>query len=289
VARLAFGHLVDRGLRHFGFCGLALGEYLYMDQRRDAFRRLVEQAGYVCHTFEPRPSRRRNLDWEAEQEQIAAWLARLPRPVGVMTCNDDRGRQVLDACRRAGVLVPDEVAVVGVDNDAILCGLADPPMTSIDVNPEQIGYEATALLDRLMRRGATRSHPPFLEIPPRGIVARQSSDMLAVADGEVATALRFIREHACRGIGVDDVLRHVGLSRSVLERRFKAVLRRTPKAEILRVQLERARQLLSEPFLPLEVIAERSGFGSCKYFGDAFFREIGIRPGAYRQRFQRFA
>jgi LacI family transcriptional regulator len=286
VARLAFEHLWDRGFRHFGFCGLARGEYFPMDRRREFFQQRAERADCPCLTFEARDGRRRTAIWEEEQDQIAAWIVKLPRPLGVMACNDDRGHQVLDACRRAGVLVPDEVAVVSVDNDAILCNMAEPPLTSIDVNAEQIGYEAAALLDRLMRRGA-RAQTPSVEIHPRGVVARQSSDVLAVTDREVAAAVRYIRENACAGLSVEGVLRQVGLSRSVLDLRFKTALGRTPKAEILRVQLERARQLLSESRLPLDDVAARCGFSSAKYLGDVFFRELGVRPGTYRQRFQR--
>ena len=288
VARLAFRHLADRGLRHFAFCGLPPGEYRYMDYRRDFFRREVEAAGFACHVFAPDPGPRRTA-WEEEQRQLVAWLRRLPRPVGVMTCNDDRGHQTLDACRRAGVAVPEEVAVLGVDNDAILCNVAEPPLSSIDVNAARIGYQAMALLDRLMRRRKPPKPPPFLEVVPRGIETRQSSDVLAVADAEVAAAVRFIRAHACQGIGVSDVLRRVPLSRSALERRFKLALRRTPKQEILRVQLERARQLLGESDLPLEEVAASCGFSSCKYFGDAFRREQGVRPGAFRRRLRHFA
>jgi LacI family transcriptional regulator len=288
VGRLAFEHFADRGLRHFAFCGLAPGTYYYMDLRREFFRRQVEAAGYVCHVFEPEASGRRPT-WEEEQDQLVAWLGRLPRPVGVMTCNDDRGHQVLDACRRAEVAVPEEVALVGVDNDTILCNMADPPMSSIDVNAERIGYEATGLLDELMHRRRARREAVSLEVAPRGIVTRQSSDVLAVGDPEVAAAVRFIRVHAGQGIGVGDVLRHVALSRSALERRFKIALKRTPKEEILRVQLDRARHLLSDSDLSLESIAGRCGFSSSKYFGDAFRRETGLRPGAYRKEFRHFA
>jgi LacI family transcriptional regulator len=283
VGRLAFQHLADRGLRHFGFCGLPPGVYRYMDQRRDFFCRQVEAAGYPCHVFDALGGRRRPT-WEEEQERLVAWVLGLPRPIGVMTCNDDRGHQVLDACRRAGVAVPEEVAVIGVDNDPILCSLADPPMSSIDVNAVRIGYEAMALLDRLMQQPQRPQPDPQVEIAPRGVVTRQSSDVLAVDDPEVAAAVRFIRANGCRGIGVEDVLRKVPLSRSALERRFKLILRRTPKEEILRVQLDRAKQLLGESDLSLETIAASCGFSSCKYFGDAFFRELGVRPGTYRRR-----
>src|SRR5205085_10590833 len=138
---------------------------------------------------------------ERGQQAIADWLAALPKPVGVMTCHDERGQQVLDACRRVPLSVPDEVAVISVDNDAYLCHLTIPPMTSVDVNAERNGYQAAWLLDRLMRGGRPQRQSIYL--PPRGVVARQSTDTVAVVDPEVAAVVRFIRDHACTGISID--------------------------------------------------------------------------------------
>lgn len=281
LARLAFAHLAERGFRQFAFCGLPHGEHPHMDQRREDFCRLVEQAGYTCAVFEPRRGSR-PLAWEREQEQMAEWLRRLAKPVGIMASHDDRGQQLLDACRRAGVLVPEQAAVISVENDTILCGLATPPLTSIDVNAPRVGYEAAALLARLMA-GEKPTRPRVLLDLCR-IVTRQSTDVLALDAPDLAQAIRFIREHACAGINVADVLAAVPLSRSVLERQFRHVLGRTPKAEILRVQLERARQLLAETDLPLAAVAAKTGFRTEKYFGDIFHRKVGERAGAYRRR-----
>lgn len=282
LARLAWRHLRERGFRHFAFCGLPRGSHVHLDQRRDDFHRWVEDAGYSCSTFEPRRHRRRTMSWEEEQQQMAAWLRQLPKPVGIMTCNDDRGLQLLDACRRGGVLVPDEAAVISVDNDVLLCNMTHPPLTSIDVNPQRIGYEAAALLDRLMAGAKAPEQGIFLDVAR--IVTRRSTDVLAIEDRELVMAVRFIREQACAGINVADVLEFVGLSRSVLERRFRQLLGRNAKAEILHVRIERAKQLLLETDLPLKVIAQKTGFGSEKYFGDVFYREMSIRAGAYRKR-----
>lgn len=283
VAKLAADHLLERGLRQFGFCGTRRGENRFLDQRGDYFRQFIEEAGYPCDVFPARHSQRGPLAWEAEQNRLANWLCALPKPCGVMTCHDDCGHQVLDAALRCGVQVPDEVAVVSVDNDEHLCGLSNPLLTSIDVDPGRIGYEAAALLDRLMARQSPSIEAT--EIEPRGLIARQSSDTIAVSDAAVSAAVRFIRERACEGIGVGQVLRRLDISRSTLENRFKRLLGRTPKAEILRVQLERAKQLLRETGFPLRTVAERSGFGSVQYFIDAFGRKIGVTPGAYRKRF----
>lgn len=284
VARLGADHLLQRGLRQFGFCGTPRRENRFLDQRCDYFREFIEQAGCPCSVFTAKRLGRTASAWEADQDRIADWLGGLPKPCGVMTCHDDRGRQLLDAALRCGVDVPDEVAVVSVDNDEHLCALSNPPLSSIDVNPARIGFEAAALLARMM---AGESPPAEArELGPLGLVTRQSSDMIAVGDAAVSAAVRFIREHACEGTSVAQVLRHLDISRSTLEKRFKQLLGRTPKAEILRVQLERAKQLLTETGLPLWIVAQRSGFGSVQYFIDAFGRKAGITPGAYRQQYR---
>ena len=278
LARLAYVHLRERGYRHFGFCGLPRGEHPHLDGRCDDFVRLVAQGGEQCTVFQPR---RRNQPWEQEQQQLTAWLEDLPRPCGIMACNDDRGLQLLDACRRGGVTVPDDVAVIAVDNDPLICALATPPLTSIDVNPQRVGYEAASLLDRMMRGGNVPRKGLFFD--QCRVVTRQSTDVLALEDAELARAVRFIRDRACAGLRVDDVLGEVPLSRSVLERRFKRTLGSTPKAEILAVQIERARQLLSETDLSLEEVASKSGFRGAKYFSDIFLLKAGTRQAKYRR------
>ena len=147
LAKLAVQHLLERGIKNFALCSRPRGKNPAIDERGDAFEQLVEKAGHTCHVF---PTSSREIQWEQEQRHLTEWIRSLPKPVGVMAGNDERGLQVLDACRRAGAVVPDDVAVIGVDNDESLCDLAIPPLTSIDVNAEGIGYEASALLDRMM-------------------------------------------------------------------------------------------------------------------------------------------
>jgi LacI family transcriptional regulator len=291
VTRLGFEHLADQGFRSFAFCRSAGDTHPHTDECQAYFRKHVEAAGHPYFCNLPPGSGRPDVPWDEEQQRLADWLRGLPKPVGLMACIDDTGFQVLEACRRAGVLVPDEVAVVGANNDTILCDLAGPPMSSIDTNTRQVGYEAAACLARLMRRRASRrgevcGSPTRIKVRPRGVVVRQSSDVLAIADRSVAAAVHFIRTAAGDGVGVADVLRRVDVSRTVLDQRFKAALGRTVKEEVLRARLSRARRLLSDSTLPLDVVAVRSGFGTAKYMGDAFARELGIRPGEYRRQFQ---
>jgi LacI family transcriptional regulator len=282
IVRLAWEHLLDRGLRHFAFCGIPRGKIRFQDLRCDLFRRMVEEAGYDYSEFPAGSNAADAEPWERQQRRIAQWLTRLPKPVGVMCGFDDRALEVLDASRRAGIAIPDEVALVSVDNDEYICRLADPPLTSIDVNPEEIGYQAAALLERMMNGERPPEEP--VEIEPRGIVTRQSSDILAIEDRQVAAAIRFIRDRACEGVNVADVLAEFPRSRSSLERAFKSVLGRTPKAEILRIQLERAKNLLARTDLAVADVAAKAGFRSLTYFSAAFRRTLGISPGAYRLR-----
>jgi LacI family transcriptional regulator len=278
---LVFDHLRDRGFRHLAFCGLPRGLNHWMDFRGDCFAQRAKEAGLVCHMFRARRHGRSTGAWESEQEQIASWIAGLPRPLGLMACNDDRGLQVLDACRRAGVRVPDEVAVVGVDNDEFLCNLSRPPLTSVDVGVERAGYEAAALLDRLMRRKRVAQQQIYF--PPIGVVVRQSTDVMAIDDRALVELVRYIREHACTGVRVNEVLKQSKLSSSTLLRRFKALLGRTPKQEILRVQLEEAKRLLASTDLPVSGIAERAGFGELKRLSTVFRARFGMSPGAFRR------
>jgi LacI family transcriptional regulator len=203
-----------------------------------------------------------------------------------MAVNDDRGLQVLEACRRAGVSVPDELALVGVDNDEILCGMAMPPMSSIALDVEQIGYQAAALLDSMMAQETPRDQ--HFRLPPIGVITRQSSDTTAVIDRDVARAAQWIRQHACENISVSEVVRQTPLSRRSLEQRFVKLLGRTLNSEIVRVKLERVQRLLIETALPLSAIAEQAGISSGSYLSVLFHRKLGLTPAQFRKRHRRF-
>jgi LacI family transcriptional regulator len=276
ISRLAAEHLLERGFKHFGFCGDA--RFNWSVWREKYFCARVEAAGGSVHCY--RPTTAAAGDLAAQTADLRRWLADLPKPIGIMAAYDIRGQQVLDACRGVGLAVPAEVAVIGVDNDELLCDLASPPLSSVIPNAHRTGYEAATLLDRMMtgRHVAAEAHL----IAPLGIAARQSTDVLAVDDREVARAVQFIREHACDGINVPDVLRVVPLSRRVLEQRFQRLLGRTPREEILNVRLARVKQLLGDTDLPLYLIAERAGFEHAEYLSVVFKRETGKTPRAFR-------
>jgi LacI family transcriptional regulator len=278
IAEAAARHLLERNFRQLAFCGD--NRFNWSRWRSEHFQRIAAGAGVPCFVYEPSPRARR--DWDAMEDEIAHWLLSLPRPVGVMACNDISARHVLDACRRVGLAVPDQVAVVGVDNDEFLCNLSDPPLSSVAPDTRRTGYEAAALLDRLLS-GREKSRGQGTFVQPLGVVARRSTDVLALADPDVSAAVRFIREHACDGIAVKDVLDEVPLSRRVLEGRFRKLFGRTPHDEIARVRFERVRRLLRETSLPLAEVAQRSGFRNAEYLATAFRREFGLSPNDYRR------
>jgi LacI family transcriptional regulator, galactose operon repressor len=279
---LAAEHLLERGFTSFAFFGYP--HFAWSGECRAGFSATLEAAGYFCAHY--RSAQRvswghQQPSWEVEVEGVARWIQSLPKPLGLMACNDFRGSQALDACRRAGIAVPEEVAVIGVDNEELVCKLACPPLSSVVPNARSIGYEAAALLDRMMRGEPGPATP--VSIPPAEVIARLSTDVNAIADPDVAAAMRFIREHACEGIGVEDVLSRVPVSRSVLQRRFRKLLGRSIHGVIAGVRLQCAKKLLVETDLSLAVIAKRAGFSHVEYLCAAFRQAVGRSPGIYRR------
>jgi LacI family transcriptional regulator len=279
IGRLGANHFVERGFRHFAFCGFS--KELWALQRREGFCAVVEQEYFPIPVYES-PWRGSTVSrWDLEIEHIGKWLSDLPKPIGVMACNDARALHLLDACHQTRILVPEEVAVVGVDNEEIFCELCNPALSSVAPEAERIGYQAAELLDKLMS-GQSPACQRIL-IDPVRIVTRRSSDTLAIKDRTVAAAIRFINEQALHGCTTTDVTKFVRVSRSFLERRFRQHLKRSPQAEIRRVQGSRIKQLLTETDFTLERISELSGFEHPEYMSVVFKRLFGQTPGQYRK------
>jgi LacI family transcriptional regulator len=281
IAKLAAEHLMERGLKNFAFCGKPAGIHPGLDERGFTFAKVVRDFGGNCDVF-PADCPSRDDTWELEQERLSNWIHSLPKPVGVMACNDERGLQVLDACRRCGAAVPDEVAVIGADNDEHLCDLSIPPLTSVDVNAEQIGYTAASLLDEMMQGTAPKQTSQRLA--PRGVFTRLSTDTVASDDDEVNRALRYIRENSGQGLRVVDVLAHMGMSRASLQQRLKRVVGRTIHEEIERVRLARVKELLLSPDMTIKQVARATGFSSVQYMTRVFRAALHETPARYRSR-----
>ncbi|HTN74718.1 MAG TPA: DNA-binding transcriptional regulator [Pirellulaceae bacterium] len=273
IAELVFQHFVERGYRQYAFCGDS--RFQWSRWRRDRFVALAAAHGQACHICdEPSPA-------------FIPWLKALPKPIGIMAAYDIRAQQLLVACRDAGISVPEDVAVVGVDNDEIVCDLCSPPLSSVACDTFQTGLQAAQLLHAMMNGEQVAPTGHFLK--PLRLVVRESSDGFAIADPHIATAMRMIREHACDGLQVADLLAALPLSRRTLESRFRKCIGRSPHEEILRHKMERVQALLIESDLPLSAIARRTGFAHDEYLSVAFKRVVGIPPSEYRrQQLERF-
>jgi LacI family transcriptional regulator len=289
ISRLVADFFLQRGYVHFAYCG-PRGVF-YCEQRRDAFVAHLAQAGYEVSVYEtPAPAGifgAFNLEAAGELDlpRIAAWIESLPKPVAVMASSDIRGQQVLSACSERGIAVPDELAVAGVGNDEVLCQLCDPLLTSVELNMERKGYEAAALLDRLMK-GEKAPKDEILFEPVR-MVSRGSTDSVAVTNCDLMSALRFIRDHYAEGISVQDIADHVALSRSTLQRRFATLLGRSPRDEIVQTQVQRVKDLLATSDLSLTRIAALAGFEHLESMCRLFKNRTGKTPGQFRKEARR--
>lgn len=282
VCCLAAAHLVDRGYRHFGFCGMPLHEW--SGWRKDHFAAELQRHGFPCSSLDLPSLTPQTRLAQQDRRALCQWIDRLEKPLGIMACNDHCGRAVLEACLDAGFAVPDQVAVIGVDNDDVVCELCSPPLSSVEANCERIGYVAAQTLARLM--DGQRLPGTEILIKPTTLVARRSTDAAAVSEPIVVEALRFIRAYAARDIGAPDVARHVSVSRRFLEQQFRKAIGRTIHTEILRVRLETAQRLLGETDWKLQTVAQRSGFKQAAHMSAVFYARLGLRPGQYRRRVQ---
>lgn len=277
IARLAFEHFHERGFQNYAYCGDS--QFNWSTWRRDHFFTVLDSAGFTPLVHDVSQAGKSDTS-DRRQQRLAKWLKELPKPAGILVCYDILARELLDVCRVTGIAVPEQVAIMGVDDDDLLCNLSSPPLTSVQLDTHQTGYQAASLLADLMS-GRTVTEEAHL-VKPLGIATRQSTDILAIDDSDVATAVRYIRENACDGINVNDVLKHVPCTRRVLEQRFGKILGRSPHDEIIRVKIDRVKQLLQETDLPMSVVADRSGFQHVEYLSVVFKRETGLTPARFR-------
>jgi LacI family transcriptional regulator len=285
AVRRAVDHLLDRHLRHLAYVGRRDTQFSRL--RRECFRDYVKAkhrgmrgAGdgqkLTCADI--------LLPWDSMPHlrmELAGWLRALPKPVGIVACNDAWGTQVLRACSEFGFRVPDEVAVIGIDDDPVICRMNTPSLSSVGVNARVIGYRAAAMLHGMIVRG--ESPPPITFVEPGSVQARESTDTLAIADPEVVVAIRYLRAHACEHMTPDLAAANLGVSRRTLERMFAQHVGHTPATEISNARLERVRELLIVSGLPLAHIAHRTGFFHVETLQRLFKKRFRIAPGAYRR------
>jgi LacI family transcriptional regulator len=287
VAVLAAEHLLECGLASCGYYGLAPARTTgWSDIRGGAFAARLAAVGKACVEL---VARHEATQWRNLQEELVGWLTSLPLPVGIMACDDVRARHVLEACRTAGLRVPHDVAVIGVDDDDLLCEFSDPPLSSVRQAARRIGFEAARVLEGLMRPAGPRhkrKKPAKAErivVPPLGVVARRSTQTIAVADPAIAAVVRLVRDRACGRLAIRDVVHESGLSRWMLEDRFRQAVGHTVHEDILRVRLAEAQRLVITTDMPLKAIAPRAGFRSVAYMTTLFRRHLGTTPAALRR------
>ena len=283
IAELAANHLWECRFRTFGFCGIRGAEWPKL--RQEYFSEEIARFDCKLHTYWL--PMRNNKTWSsnAERKRLSQWMLNLPKPVGIMACNDMAGQRVLEACRQAGVMVPEEAAVIGVDNDEAFCNISDPMLSSVVAGHEQVGFHGAELLDHLMQGKSPPCEPMVVGLP--NLIVRQSTDVQTIEDRDLVVALRFIRENACSSIGVKDIANHVALSYSTLNRRFHHFLSRSINDEITRVRIERVCKLLTETQLTLSQIARVTGFANHEYLGTLFKSKMGTTPGQFRDKLRR--
>lgn len=280
IGKLGAEHLIERGFHRFGFCGFK-GE-AWSKRREQAFVKTTnEKSQTTCLCFDSAWHGPAAKAWEAEQQSIIEWLQQFEPPFAVMACNDIRGQHVINACLKLGLAVPEQVAVLGVDNDELLCRISSPPMSSVVPNAQMVGYLAAETLAQLMA-GQNVDEQTQLVNPLR-VATRQSTDVVAIEDRDIAAALHYIRQHASRGLTVDEVVKNNSVSRSTLERQVRKYLGRTPQEEIRHVQVKRVRELLLTTDLSAEKIASLCGFGHPEYLHVVFKRITGMTTGEFRK------
>ena len=278
IGRSAADHLIDQGFHELAFCGLATS---WSRLRQQGFEEQARARGCRTHVFD-RASPATSLSSPDDHAALSSWLGSLPKPVGIMAATDLRGLHVLDACHHLGIGVPDEAAVVGVDNDELVCDLATPTLSSVAQNLERIGYIAAEMLSAMIAgTGAVREKRVFVQ--PFGVEPRKSTDALTVADPDLRSALRLIRKHACQGIAIEELADQTSLTRRTLERRFQKELGRSIHDEILRVKIAAASRLLADTEHKLQKIANDTGFNDVASLCHAFKRATGSRPGDFRR------
>ncbi|MDR2755034.1 MAG: XylR family transcriptional regulator [Planctomycetaceae bacterium] len=279
AAKLVAEHFLEKQFRQFAYVGYQ-GQ-IWSHIREQTFMNYLKNKGFPVEIYRVPLRHGLPLRWEKEEIFLAHWLKNLPKPIGLMACNDQRGREVLDACSFAKIVIPEEMTVVGVDNDELLCDLSYPPLSSVQFHTERGGFLAAQALDKMMK-----NQPQPLEkiiVIPSQVIERRSSNIVAVDDPMIAASLQYIHTQPLNTLTIHKLAEHLAISRRTLELKFRRVLGKTVLQEIHKVRLDRAKRLLQETEMSIPEIAEDVGFATGSYFIQIFKNELGVTPSKYRQ------
>lgn len=281
TGKMAADYFLQKGFQHFAFYGYK--EVVWSQERYEGFRTEIAKAGYEGNLYEYQLQQLDNL-WFYDANLLCDWLQSLPRPIAMMTCDDNQAIRITEACKLCGLRIPEDIAVLGVDNDEVTCTLSDPTLSSMDMNIERGGYEAAQLLETLIE--SPGSSWQDVVIQPAGIVSRQSTNTYSTTDPHILKALHYIHQHLGSPLSVEEVVRQVPLSRRLLEIRFKQETRKSVYQYIFHARMEQFIQLLIHTTNPIAEIALQTGFSDIRNLARQFRSMKGCTPLAYRKMHQ---
>ena len=280
TGKMGAEHLLGLGFKHYAYCGI--GNYYWSKERYRSFSHTIQQAGFTVLYYELSPQRIRNAR-QNEFKSLMGWLESLPKPLGLMTCADDCSQYIVEACKIADIHIPEEISIIGVDNDDMICEFSNPALSSIVLNFEAAGYQSAELLDHLISENHVDGES--IIVKPTHIEVRSSTDILAIDDPDVATALQFIRTHSNQLIQIADVMNEVICCQRLLHTKFKQTLGRSVHQEIKRVRIERISTMLRETSLSISQIAYKLGYSNANHLARYFQEAMSMTPLAYRKSF----
>ena len=281
-ASMAVRHLKELGLTHFAH--YVEPDRSYTRPRREVFDRAFKEAGLDCTVYRRRSRARSGVSWPALRHDMGEWLTKLPKPVGITCWGLFQARQLSELCLEFDLMIPEDVAILAIGSDRMLGAVVPPTLSQMNLQSKRQGYLAAEMLDLLMQ--GKRLKQRDVRLPPLGIITHESTDLQAIADPDLRRAINFIRTHIESQLTVNDVVREVPLSRRGLERRFRALLNRSPAEEIRRARLDKTCSLLADTNLPMPDVAHACGWAYVEYMIPAFKRELGLTPLQYRKRVQ---
>ena len=284
IGQQAANHFIRLGLKNFAYYG---NKTPYSEERETGFKEFLPKEDiFISQFYEGSGKERQYIEhWHEGNLELKNWIRSLPKPVGIFVAHDPLGRTIAETCRDMDIDIPGSVSILGANDDELVCGMTNPPLSSVRIPWMKMGFEAGQLMEGLMENPALADQPTKI-IPHGDIVTRESSDLLAVDNPALAKALKVIREKACEGLSVKELTAEVKVSRRHLEQTFRRLLKKSPREEILRIRFLRARLLLRETDFTMPRIADECGFSSAELFATNFKKQFNLTPRSYRRAFR---